>query len=119
MQIPHINSGAAGGLYSTTEDLLVYGKLHLNEKNPVVKLTHEPTWGQIQYYVMGLNWQMHQKESYRRIWQSGSTMGFTSLLSVYPKLDIVFVFLTNEHDENSEGALSKIEQNILNVLTDR
>lgn len=117
IKMPHIKNGAAGGLFSTAEDLLVYGKFHLNEDDPVVKLTHEPTWGQIQYYAMGLNWQMQQKENnYRRIWQSGSTGGHTSLLSVYPELNIVFVFLTNEQDENSEGALSKVEENILKKL---
>lgn len=120
LKMPHIKNGAAGGLFSTAEDMLAYGKFHLNEDNPVIKLTHEPTWGQIQYYAMGLNWQMHQKEkTYRRIWQSGSTAGFTSLLSVYPELHIVFVFLTNEHDENSEGALSKVEQNILNKVNNK
>src|SRR5690606_27996 len=67
IKMPHIKNGAAGGLFSTAEDLLVYGKFHLNEDDPVVKLTHEPTWGQIQYYAMGLNWQMQQKENnYRR-----------------------------------------------------
>ena len=120
LPMPHFNDGAAGGLYSTTRDLLTYGKMHLNENNPVIKLTHEPTWGQIQYYAMGLNWQMQQKnEGYRRIWQSGSTVGFTSLLCVYPDLDIVMVFLTNEHDYNSEGALSSIEQNILKELIEK
>jgi CubicO group peptidase (beta-lactamase class C family) len=120
LEMAHIKNGAAGGLFSTADDLLSYGKFHLNEDNPIIKLTHEPTWGQIQYYAVGLNWQMQQKEKdYRRIWQSGSTAGFTSLLSVYPELDIVFVFLTNEHDENSEGALSMVEQSILNVVNDK
>lgn len=115
--MPHFNSGAAGGLFSTAEDLLKYGKLHLNEKNPVIALTHKPTWGQMQYFAFGLNWQMQQKnESYRRIWQSGGTAGFTSLLVIYPELDLVIACLSNEHDENSEGALSSVENKIFNYL---
>jgi hypothetical protein len=48
-------------------------------------LTHKPTWGQIQYFAFGLTWQMQQKNAiYRRIWQSGGTAGFTSLLVIYP-----------------------------------
>lgn len=113
MPMPHFNSGAAGGLFSTSEDLLKYGKLHLDENNPVIALTHKPTWGQIQYFAFGLNWQMQQKNAtYRRIWQSGGTAGFTSLLVIYPELKLVMVFLSNEHDENSEGALSSIETGI-------
>ena len=115
--MPHFNSEAAGGLYSTTEDLLKYGKLHLNEKNSVIALTHKPTWGQIQYFAFGLNWQMQQnKESFRRIWQSGGNAGYTSLLVVYPELDYVIVLLSNEHDENSEGDLSSVEKKIFNGL---
>ena len=118
MITPHFKSGAAGGLYSTAADLLAYGRMHLNEKNPVIKLCHEPTWGQTQYYAMGLNWQMQLNAKHvRRIWQSGSLAGFTSLLVVYPELDIVLTFLTNGHDDNSEGALSLIENQVITTLT--
>jgi len=118
MITPHFKSGAAGGLYSTAADMLAYGRMHVNEKNAVTKLSHEPTWGQTQYYAMGLNWQMQlNAKRVRRIWQSGSSAGFTSLLVVYPELDIVLTFLTNEHDDNSEGALSLIENQIITTLT--
>ncbi|MEZ4811364.1 MAG: serine hydrolase domain-containing protein [Allomuricauda sp.] len=110
--MPHFNSGLAGGLYSSTEDLLKYGKTHLDESNEVIQLTHTPTWGQIQYYAMGLNWQMEQKEE-KRVWQSGSTPGYTSLLAMYPQSDTVIVLLTNEHDDTSEGDLSKISVKLL------
>lgn len=114
VRMPHARSGAAGGLYSSTADLLAYGRMHLNEEDPAIKLCHEPTWGQIQYYAMGLNWQMQQdSKNGRRIWQSGSTAGYTSLLVVYPELNIVFAFLANEQDDNSEGALSQIDKQIL------
>lgn len=114
MVTPHFNGGLGSGLYSTTEDLLKYGKLHLNDSSEIVKLVHMPTWGQIQYYAMGLNWQMEQKQDKpKRFWQSGSTPGYTSHLAVYPDLNVVIVLLANEHDENSEGDLSKIAEKII------
>ena len=95
-----------------TGDLLNYGIYHPDESNPVIELTHKPTWGQIQYFAFGLNRQMQKKEGVRRIWQSGGNAGFTSLLVVYPDSDYAVVFLTNEHDENSEGDLSSIQKKL-------
>ncbi len=114
--MPYNQSKAAGGLLSNSEDLLNYGMLHLDEGKKIVALSHQPTWGQIEYYAMGLNWHMQKKENYRRIWQSGGTAGFTSLLSVYPEKHICFVFLTNESDENSQSELSKIEGRLFESL---
>lgn len=112
--VPHIASGLAGGLFSSTEDMIKYGQYHLNEKNPIVALTHSPTWGDARYYAMGLNWQMQPDENgNRRIWQSGSTMGSTSLVSIYPELSTTISILTNTHDENSEGDLSNIDKKII------
>ena len=58
---------------------------------------------------------MQQKED-RRIWQSGGTAGFTSLISLYPDKKICFVFLANEEDENSQGEFSKMEAKLLEGL---
>lgn len=113
--MPYNQSGAAGGLFSTSTDLLRYGILQLDENKKEVSLSHQPTWGQIQYYAVGLNWQMQEKED-RRIWQSGGTAGFTSLISIYPEKKICFVFLANEEDEDSQGEFSKMEAKLLEGL---
>lgn len=61
---------------------------------------------------------MQQKDAnHRRIWQSGGTAGFTSLLVIYPELGLVIELLSNENDENSEGALSLIDSEIFNYFT--
>ena len=114
--MPYNQSKAAGGLLSSSEDLLNYGILQLDEGKKTVALSHQPTWGQIQYYAMGLNWQMQKKGNVRRLWQSGGTAGFTSLLSVYPEKHICFVLLANEFDENSQSELSQIEGRLFESL---
>ena len=59
---------------------------------------------------------MQKKADIRRIWQSGGTAGFTSLLSLYPEKKICFVLLANEYDDNSEGELSKLEEELFKML---
>ncbi|MBD2705865.1 beta-lactamase family protein [Spirosoma sp. BT702] len=94
---------AAGGIYSATADLLRYAQWHLDESNPIVKLSHEPTWGTIQYYAIGLNWQMDEKAPLpRRIFQSGGTAGFSSYLILHPDQQRGIVLLTNISEGNTQ-----------------
>ena len=90
---------AAGGIYSTTADLLRYLQWHIDESNRVVKLTHQPTWGDIHYYAMGLNWQINDKVPMpRRIFQSEGTGGFSSYLTANPDQKKRIVLLINISD---------------------
>ncbi|RFS14131.1 serine hydrolase [Emticicia sp. C21] len=108
---------AAAGIYSTTEDLIRYAQWHIDESNPVVKLTHQPTWGNIQYYAMGLNWQMDDKAPMpRRVFQSGGTLGFSSYLIIHPEQKNGIVLLTNVSDQNTQGQLSVIAKEVLKLL---
>ena len=118
--MPENNSGAAGGICSTTTDMLKYIKYQLNEDDPIVKLSHNPTWGDIKYYAMGLNWQMDYKANkHLRIFQSGGTAGFNSYIIIYPELKAGIIILSNESDENSQGGLSNIAMEIFNKVIDR
>ena len=113
----HNQSGAAGAVCSTIPDMLRYIEFEINETNPVVALSHQPTWGNIQYYAMGLNWQMDKGEAKpRRVFQSGGTAGFSSSLTIYPDLKTGLILLSNEADENVQGKLSELSQQIFNVL---
>lgn len=47
----------AGGLKSTVADLLKYAQWQMDETDPAVKLSHQPTFSYNNYSV-GLNWQM-------------------------------------------------------------
>ncbi|WP_041616210.1 serine hydrolase [Spirosoma linguale] len=108
---------AAGGMYSTTADLLRYAQWHMDESNPLVKMTHQPTWGDIRYYAMGLNWQMDDKTPRpRRVFQSGGTQGFSSYLLIYPDQQRGIVLLTNVADTTTQGQLSEIGNGLLTLL---
>jgi CubicO group peptidase (beta-lactamase class C family) len=115
--MPYTRSGTAGGVYATVTDMLNYARFHMDEDNPVVKLSHSPTWGDNRYYAMGLNWQMQDKDDEpRKIFQSGGTAGFCSFLILFPELDFAAVLLANESDENSQGKLSETAHKIVNFL---
>ncbi len=108
---------AAGALRSSASDMLKYLGFHLNEKNAAVLLSHQPTWGDINYYAAGLNWQMKKTaDGSRRIWQSGGSFGFSSLCLLLPERNIGLVLLANESDRNAEGRLNTLADELLNIL---
>lgn len=107
-------SQAAGGLYSSVSDMLKYVRFHLDETSEAVELSHRVTWGDIRYYASGLNWQMNKTPGgHRRIWQSGGTFGFSSYCVVFPELRLGIVLLANESDQNSQGRLNEMANEIL------
>jgi CubicO group peptidase (beta-lactamase class C family) len=111
-------SQAAGGLRSSVSDMLKYVKFHLNENNEVIRLSHQPSWGDIQSYASGLNWQMIKPAGKpRKIWQSGGSFGFSSYCAVFPDLNLGIVLLSNESDQNSQGRLNAMAEEILAGLT--
>jgi CubicO group peptidase (beta-lactamase class C family) len=105
---------AAGALRSSVSDMLKYAKYHLNEDDQVIRLSHQTTWGDIKYYASGLNWQMNKTSAgHRRIWQSGGSFGFSSHCVIFPELRLGIILLSNESDQNSQGRLSAMADEIL------
>ena len=80
------NIQEAGGINSTTADMLQYIKFQLNEKDQAVKLSHQPTSGKIDTNgAIGFNWNIvRTKFGIRKVYHSGGTFGFTSYLVIYP-----------------------------------
>lgn len=110
-------SQAAGGLRSSVSDMLKYMRFHLNESDEVIRLSHQTTWGDIKYYASGLNWQMNKTSGgHRRIWQTGGSFGFSSYCAIFPELKLGIVFLSNESDQNSQGRLNVMADEILKGL---
>lgn len=110
---------AAGALRSSISDMLKYMSYHLNENDEVIRLSHQTTWGDIKYYASGLNWQMNKTPSgRRRIWQSGGSFGFSSYCAIYPELRLGIVLLSNESDQNSQGRLNSMADEILMGISD-
>jgi CubicO group peptidase (beta-lactamase class C family) len=110
---------AAGGIFSTTSDMLQYLKFHLDEKNEVVALSHRVTKGNINDFAIGLNWQEKITEKkHKKIWQSGGTFGFSSYCVIYPELKIGIILLTNESDPTAQGGLEEIADKLFEKLND-
>jgi len=105
---------AAGGIFSTTADMLRYLKFHLNESNDVVALSHKLTTGDINGHAIGLNWQEQMTSArQKKIWQSGGTFGFSSYCAIYPELHFGIVLLTNESDPGAQHGLEEIADKII------
>ena len=108
---------AAGALRSSVSDMLKYIRYHLNENDEVIRLSHQITWGDIKYYASGLNWQMNKTSAgHRRIWQTGGSFGFSSYCAIFPELRLGIVLLANESDQNSQGRLNAMADEILKGL---
>lgn len=110
--------GAAGAINSTIPDMLNYIKFHLNESNPAIRLSHAPTFGDINSFAIGLNWQMNKTSTgHRRIWQSGGSFGFASYCVLYPELNTGIVLLSNESDQTAQNALAEAANRIFEGIT--
>lgn len=108
----------AVGLLSCTSDLVQYIKFQLDEKNPLIQLSHESIWKDSYGNDFGLSRIMCKNTFGRRlIYQSGGSFGFNSFLGLYPDLSIGVVLLTNTSDATMEKKLSIIADEICDKLT--
>ncbi|WP_311136575.1 serine hydrolase domain-containing protein [Hymenobacter cellulosilyticus] len=92
----HANyTGYWGGstMCSTPADLLTYVRANLAEKEPAVKLAHQPAWGT----SIGLGWMLDtDPDGQRRIFHNGHSIGFNTRCVMYPGQQAGFVVLVNE-----------------------
>jgi len=90
-----LSGGAAmGTLGSCTTDLACYIAANNAEKDPAIRLSHQPTFGSAKE-GMGLNWFLHEIDGQRNIEHSGGTGGSRSSLQCFPALNSGFAILTN------------------------
>lgn len=103
----------AGGIMSTTGDLVKYIRYHLDENNKYVKSSHTPLVKN-DGDAIGLYWRVHTYEDgTQTVYHTGGTFGFSSVLQVYPSKNMGVVVLSNESDGESQGKLHDIADNIL------
>lgn len=94
---------AAGGIRSTTHDMLLYIKAQMDTQDTAAELSHTVTFGDTQKGT-GLNWGISTtKEGHLRWTHDGGTDGFTSLCIVYPELNSGIILLTNNGDHNDQS----------------
>lgn len=103
----------AGGILSTTGDLVKYMQYHLDESNKYVKISHTPLV-KSDGNAIGLYWRVHTYEDGTlMVFHTGGTFGFSSVLQVYPSKNMGVVILSNESDGESQGKLYDIAENII------
>jgi serine-type D-Ala-D-Ala carboxypeptidase/endopeptidase len=114
------NAGAAGGLKSTTADMIRYVAWHLDEKDPIIKQSHGILEGDLKTYARGMNWNMALTgDGDRKIWQSGGSFGMSSQLLLFPDSHTGFILLANEGCFDTQGELEKIALAIFTALKKR
>ena len=106
---------AAGALKSTLNDMLKYARWQLEEKDPAVKLTHQPLFTSGDYSA-GLNWQIMRSNEKRIIWQSGNFPGFHSLCVSLMSSKIAVVVLSNDMETGMSNRRHLMVNEILKQL---
>ena len=104
---------AAGALHSTCEDMLKYAQLSLDEKNPIVALTHtKVSTGDGQEF--GIFWLLgHSRLGGHFVNHEGGTGGFTSHILVMPERKLAVVVLMNSGEQNAGELAREIALRIL------
>jgi CubicO group peptidase (beta-lactamase class C family) len=101
----------AGGIRSTTKDMLLYVKAQLEAKKETATwLSHQLTVGNNQR-GKGLNWNISTtKKGYLVLSHAGGTDGFSSLCLIYPELKSGIILLTNNgnHDDQAFYDIGKM-----------
>jgi CubicO group peptidase (beta-lactamase class C family) len=107
----------AGGLRSTTADMLKYIRFQLDESNPAVRMTHRETWEKPGEGGVGLNWQIEETAGGARyLWHTGGTFGFSSYVVLYPASGVGLVLLANESDGSAQRRLGEAAEKILGAM---
>lgn len=95
---PYWDLGAlagAGGIRSTTEDMMIYTKANLEETLPAFKLSHQTTYNDSKNHV-ALAWHKTiTKKGNELIWHNGRTGGFGSFCGFIASKEAAVVVLGN------------------------
>lgn len=104
----------AASIASSSSDMLKYMAFQLNEADPVVKLSHQPTFGKLEDGAIALNWKIRKtNDGKRSISHTGGSLGFSSYMIFYPDLNTGVVLLSNEADQGTQNELIALSEKIL------
>lgn len=113
----------AGGIKSTTSDMLKYVRWQLDESDPAVRLSHQRVWtakGRIfagqGTFGTGLNWQIAELSGRRAIFQDGMIEGYGALVVIEPELNLGIILMANQLDGKSAAAQRKLMKELLMSL---
>lgn len=108
----------AGAIKSTVKDMLTFARWQLDERDPVVALSHKPTYSKGKFSI-SLNWQVLRQGQSRVIWQDGAIPGYASLCILQPESQLALVILSNELDAATLGRLSNMANSIMKAVEPR
>jgi CubicO group peptidase (beta-lactamase class C family) len=83
---------AAGGIRSTTADMLIYLKTNAEEKDEAIKLSHQPTLNNENAMAWFI---VNTKQGNKLLWHNGGTFGFSSFCGFIVEKKYAVVVLSN------------------------
>lgn len=106
-----------GWRYSTN-DLLRYAALQLNEADPAVALSHKGSWFTLdKKTAVAMNWiSTDLPGGGRQLRTSGGTFGFASVIQLYPERRLAIVLMANRSTPTTQGKLSEIADRVVAAL---
>lgn len=121
-----VGDEAAGGLKSTTDDMLSYIRWQIDETDPAVRLSHELVWtakgpvfGDQGVFGIGLNWQVAELSGRRVIFQDGMIEGYSALVVIEPESKLGIILTANQLDQKSAAAGRELMKALLSALDPR
>lgn len=107
----------AGGILSTTEDLIKFVQAHFNPKNKELELTRKPTFEIDESTKIGLGWYILKLSDDKEvIWHNGGTGGYSSSMIIdidKKKAVVVLSNVSTFHPKN--GNIDKISFQLINA----
>lgn len=87
---------AAGGIYSTAEDMVKFAKAQLESTNQIYSYQQEPTYTISDTREMALGWYIISRDNGDRIyWHNGGTGGYRSSMTLNPDNGTAVIVLSN------------------------
>jgi len=87
---------AAGGIYSTAEDMVKFAEAQLDSANEVYSYQQEPTYTISDTREMALGWYIISRDNGDRIyWHNGGTGGYRSSMTLNPDHGTAVIVLSN------------------------
>lgn len=106
-----VGDEAAGGLESTTDDMLNYVRWQIDEIDLAVRLSHQRVstakdrvFGDRGTFGIGLKWQVAELSRRRVVFQDGMIEGCSALIVIEPESKLGIVLTANQFDQKSAAA---------------
>jgi D-alanyl-D-alanine-carboxypeptidase/D-alanyl-D-alanine-endopeptidase len=108
---------ASLSLRYSAKDLLTYAAWQMLERDASTKLAHRATWSTPDgRQGVGFFWILGDSPQGRRLWQGGTTFGFSSLCEIYPDEKIAVVLLSNKAADDAQVSLRALSAKIVRLL---